>query len=192
MTDEEAFEVLKTDHDYEIGTEYPHPIRRIGKTNNISEWVNNNGYIQCKVNGKIYSKHRLIALQFIENNSPETKTQIDHINRIQTDNRIENLRWCTYSENNLNKEKVKKQSPEFIDELPENVHQINEYNGAIYNRYYYDYVNEKIILKTESKKFKIIKSSPSRKQFTLYDINGERHLYCEKKFLSNLKKLFSH
>ena len=44
--------------------------------------------------------HRLIAQAFIPN--PENKPYVDHINRIRNDNRLENLRWVTCSENCIN------------------------------------------------------------------------------------------
>lgn len=44
--------------------------------------------------------HRLVAQHYIPN--PENKRCIDHINRVRNDNRVENLRWATYQENNQN------------------------------------------------------------------------------------------
>lgn len=49
---------------------------------------------------KLVSVHRLIAIHFIPN--PEKKPLIDHKNGIKIDNRIENLRWVTVSENGMN------------------------------------------------------------------------------------------
>ena len=56
----------------------------------------------CK-NGKPKSSriNRLIAIHYIPNT--ENKPQVDHINRIRTDNRIENLRWVSHLENMQNR-----------------------------------------------------------------------------------------
>lgn len=59
-----------------------------------------NNYLGIKFKGKHYLVHRLIAETFILN--PENKPEVDHINRNRGDNRIENLRWVTSSENKRN------------------------------------------------------------------------------------------
>ena len=50
---------------------------------------------------KTHTIHRLVAEHYIPNT--ENKRCVDHINRIRTDNRIENLRWATDSENQQNR-----------------------------------------------------------------------------------------
>ena len=67
--------------------------------------INNNGYyrVYLSKNGKqkLFTLHRLIAQAFIPN--PDNKPCVDHINRNKQDNRIENLRWATESENMKNR-----------------------------------------------------------------------------------------
>ena len=78
---------------------------------------NNNDYMFAILykNGKSKNKyiHRLIAIHYILN--PNNKPEVDHINRIKTDNRIENLRWATRQEQIDNRNVISNTGEKYIN-----------------------------------------------------------------------------
>lgn len=57
-------------------------------------------------NGKMIKVARLVALTFLPN--PLNKGDVDHINAVRTDDRLQNLRWCSRKENMANPNTIKK------------------------------------------------------------------------------------
>ena len=77
---------------------------KINRCKKLKPIKRKNGYLKIVLydeNGKSieYALHRLVAETFIPN--PENKPQVNHINCIKTDNRVENLEWCTNGENQI-------------------------------------------------------------------------------------------
>lgn len=55
--------------------------------------------IKVSISGKDYISARLLALTFLDN--PENKKEINHIDSDSTNNNLDNIEWCTRSENIL-------------------------------------------------------------------------------------------
>ena len=96
-----------------------------------------NGYLFVTLcnNGKQkrIAVHRLVALKFIPNtmNLP----QVNHKNGIKTDNRVENLEWCSASENQRHRRYVLKVGNKKVKRIETNtvydsIKQASEDNGT--------------------------------------------------------------
>ena len=74
----------------------PHARFKVGQ---VTGTVNTFGYVVIVVDGKARKAHRLAWLYMTGEFPPN---QMDHINRIKTDNRWENLRPATRQQNSMN------------------------------------------------------------------------------------------
>jgi len=60
--------------------------------------VNQHGHVNLQIDKKMYAAHQIVFLL----HHGYIPKEIDHINRVKTDNRIENLRPCTSTQNKGN------------------------------------------------------------------------------------------
>lgn len=79
-----------------------HPFFIKGKMLKLSPNNGRKGYLRIALydgnrNAKHYEVHRLVALHFVP--GYKEGLVVNHINEIKTDNRSENLEWCTYQYN---------------------------------------------------------------------------------------------
>jgi hypothetical protein len=124
---EQEFTTLKNHNQYEISIDEPWLIRRKCDGYILNIWLDKKiGYFRVCINRKSHLLHRVIGEQFIEN--PENLPDIDHINRIRTDNRIDNLRWVSRELNRHNRISHKGIKYEYVSELPNGYEAFTEYD----------------------------------------------------------------
>ncbi|SRR6266540_1020779 len=98
-----------------IKREYFHPIKGLVKVDEkiLRQMLTNYGYTRVQISiNRIKTKfptHRLIGSTFLPN--PENKPCINHKNGVRDDNRLCNIEWNTYSENNLHSYRILGKEP---------------------------------------------------------------------------------
>lgn len=95
ITQEDVIKIF--DYDKETGLLIRKSLRN-RSTKGLELNCNREGYIQVYVNGRTHGAHRIIWLH----QYGYMPRQIDHINHYKADNRLDNLREVTITENNRN------------------------------------------------------------------------------------------
>jgi hypothetical protein len=105
----------------------------------IKTWYQyDHGYLGTKYvsnNNKIYQYLHQYIMQNIQPND-DPKLSVDHINHDKLDNRIENLRWATQSEQNFNRDKIARHhnAQNLPDDIPQPLPKYVTFNTEIYNK----------------------------------------------------------
>ena len=110
----EVFKKIEEYENYEISN--MGNVRNIVTGRILKPCKNNMGYLSVTLYKnnirKTFLIHRLVGYAFIPN--PQNLTEIDHIDRIRTNNSISNLRWISKSNNNRNKTKMQNTSSKYM------------------------------------------------------------------------------
>jgi hypothetical protein len=124
---ETAWEPLRNHPAYEITTSYPWRIRNAESKQESRLTRSANGYQRVSLNGSNIGLHRVVLDQFQPNDNAQEKLDVDHINHNRSDNRLENLRWCTRRDNNRNMSQYRGHAFDFYDELGEGAIPVEHY-----------------------------------------------------------------
>lgn len=96
--------VIRTEHFKEI--EYQGTQFRVGEFGTIYRngspahvIISPDGYHKVSTKNRNIGVHRLVAMCWVENDDPATKTEVNHKDFCRTNNRADNLEWMSHADN---------------------------------------------------------------------------------------------
>ena len=132
-----SLDFVEFGENYEMYSEFPYDIRHKYKLNILNGRITKFGYkvFTFLQNGirKYYMHHKLIYYALVDPfDLNDRNLEIDHVNHVRDDNRVDNLRLVTRSENDLNRTKTKSVTYNFVNELIDMVF-VNELHKIYYS-----------------------------------------------------------
>ena len=180
MTEQNEWETLINHEDFEINVNYPHQIKNKETGKIIDEHEDKDGYLIVSIDGKQMKKHRLIGFQWIPN--PDNLPQIDHKNRIPSDNHISNLRWVSNQENCKNRSHYGEIKYNYINDIPPEAILVNQYNNYQFEGLYFHDDKFYQFNGIQYKELLIRETATNIKMIRAYDVNRIRRTIYYTKF----------
>ena len=151
------------------------------KTQNFVGAYNKKGYVKVDLSQNHNSLKKYVhqlVMQYFGPPMPDNKTEVDHTNHIRDDNRIENLRWVTPSENHKNKAAYKGVDVDYIkyDDSPADLITVDHYGEHEFNDVYYSVEQNKFYFDT-GVNFRILNVNMSGRGYAYVsarNVNNER------------------
>lgn len=149
-------------------------------------------YVVLYNNGERKNKkiHQLIAKTFLP--KPNENVVVDHINNIRSDNKLENLRYVTSSDNSRNRlGHIGNIKYDFVDEIPLNSLHITHVKGIDVSELeiYYNKLTNNFYMKMTSNKWRVMYKE---KQYNLYRITFTYNNQVIKYSMKQLRNEYQH